>query len=206
MMSMAITHSGVLTRADLDALRPSEGSERYELLDGAILVTPGPWRWHQSMVVNLTVLLRSVRTTGLVVLVAPFDVVLGADTVLQPDVLVARESDLTDKDLPASPLLVVEVLSRSTRGIDQVLKRERYARAGIPSYWIVDPTVPSVQILELPGRSRAQGENQNPEQHPRQDLEQGIDYQEVGSAAGTETIRLQHPFPVEFSPAQLLVE
>ena len=46
---------------------------------------------------------------------------------LQPDVLVARRSDLTQRELPAAPLLAVEVLSRSTSKIDQLLKPVRYA-------------------------------------------------------------------------------
>jgi Uma2 family endonuclease len=53
------------------------------------------------------------------------DVVLADDTVLQPDALVARRSDLSERDLPAAPLLAVEVLSPSTRHIDLTLKRSR---------------------------------------------------------------------------------
>ncbi|WP_348647784.1 Uma2 family endonuclease [Ornithinimicrobium sp. F0845] len=122
-----------MTRADLDALRPLEGSERYELLDGSIIVTPGPGRWHQAAVVELTVLLRTHRPEGLVVKTAPFDVALSEDTVLQPDLLVTRAKDLTDKELPTAPLLAVEVLSPSTRRIDLLLKRDRFAAAGVAS-------------------------------------------------------------------------
>ncbi|MGH3501187.1 MAG: Uma2 family endonuclease [Nocardioidaceae bacterium] len=62
---------------------------------------------------------------------APFDVALAPDTIVQPDVLVARRSDLTDDDLPAAPLLAVEVLSPSTQHIDLALKRARWwVRAG----------------------------------------------------------------------------
>lgn len=57
--------------------------------------------------------------------VAPLDVILAEDTLLQPDVLVARTADL---NLPAAPELAVEVLSHSTRGVDLLLKRERLQR------------------------------------------------------------------------------
>lgn len=184
-MSVTVTsHSGPLTRADLNALRPAEGSERYELLDGAILVTPGPGRWHQAVVVELTVLLRTQRPEGLVVKTAPFDVVLAQDTVLQPDLLVTRREDLTDKELPGAPLLAVEVLSPSTRRIDLLLKRDRFAAAGVPSYWLIDPAEPSVRVLEL---------------------QEGI-YHETQVVDGEDLVRVSAPFPLEFRPSDLLRE
>jgi hypothetical protein len=47
-------------------------------------------------------------------LVSPFDVVLARDTVVQPDLLGARKSDFSERDLPVPPLLAVEVLTPST--------------------------------------------------------------------------------------------
>ncbi|USQ81116.1 Uma2 family endonuclease [Ornithinimicrobium faecis] len=182
---MTVTsHPGSLTRADLDALRPAEGSERYELLDGAILVTPGPGRWHQAVVVELTVLLRTQRPDGFVIKTAPFDVALAEDTVLQPDLLVTRREDLTDNELPGAPLLAVEVLSPSTRRIDRLLKRDRFAAAGVPSYWLIDPAEPSVRVLELDGDH----------------------YTDKQVAHGDEPVRVTAPFPLEFRPSDLLQE
>lgn len=181
---MTTSHTGPLTREDLDALRPAEGSARYELLDGAILVTPGPGRWHQAVVVELTVLLRTRRPDGLVVKTAPFDVALAEDTVLQPDLLVTRAIDLTDKELPSAPLLAVEVLSPSTRRIDLLLKRDRFAAAGVPSYWLVDPAVPSVTVLELVDGA----------------------YREAQVRQGTEQVRVSAPFPLKFRPVDLVQE
>ena len=63
-------------------------------------------------------------------MIAPFDVALDDDTVLIPDVLVARREDLTHRNLPAAPVLAVEVLSPSTRRFDLQLKRDRYEEAG----------------------------------------------------------------------------
>jgi hypothetical protein len=105
-----------LTRADLEKM-PDDG-HRYELIDGALIVTPAPATQHQSVVLELAVLLREHCADNLKVLIAPFDVALSEDTVIQPDVLVARRGDLTERDLPARPELAVEVLSPSTRRID----------------------------------------------------------------------------------------
>lgn len=51
---------------------------------------------------------------------------------------VARASDV---------LVVVEIVSPSSRRIDHVLKRNEYARAGIPHYWIIDITEPVSMLV-----------------------------------------------------------
>lgn len=177
-----IPHSGPLTRGDLEQLRGGHDSARYELLDGSVLVTPSPGRWHQTALLNLVLLLNDGLPDGLVLLFAPFDVVLAEDTVLQPDLLVARRTDLTDRDLPAAPVLAVEVLSPSTRRIDLGLKFERYLRAGCPSYWVVDPVEPSLSAWRL----------------------RDGHYRLVAEVTGEEVARLSDPFPVQIRPADLV--
>lgn len=115
---------------------------------------------------------------------APFEVVLAMDTVFQPDVLVARREDFSERDLPAVPLLAVEVLSPSTRLFDLNTKKARYEQAGVASYWVVDPDpgTPSVTVWEL----RA-----------------GV-YVEAATATAEQTISLQLPFPVSLSPGDLV--
>jgi Uma2 family endonuclease len=46
-------------------------------------------------------------------------------------------------------LLAVEVLSHSTRRVDRLLKRDRLQEAGAASYWLLDPGVPAMTVLEL---------------------------------------------------------
>ena len=136
-----------LTYADL-ATMPDDG-HRYELVDGTLIVTPAPVTRHQRAVLQLSLLLTAACPPELEVFVAPFDVVLADDTVLEPDVLVARRADLTDKNLPAAPVLAVEVLSPSTRRVDLLLKRSRLEAAGCPAYWVVDPDAPRLTAWEL---------------------------------------------------------
>lgn len=183
MVGMTTTRrSGPLTRDDLERLRSTEDGLRYELIDGSIVVTPAPGRWHQTAVLRLAMILDQARPASMVVMLAPFDVHLADDTAVQPDVLVARRDELTDTDLPAAPVLAVEVLSPSTRHIDLRLKQERYLRAGCPSYWVVDPLQPSLTAWELAG---------------------GV-YQEVVSIRGDEARHLTVPFAVDVVPADLV--
>lgn len=181
-----IPHAGPLTRDDLELLRSAQGESgvRYELLDGSVIVTPSPGRWHQTAAFELARLLRDAKPNDLVVLMAPFDVGLAEDTVLQPDILVARRAELTDTDLPAPPVLAVEVLSPSTRRIDLTLKHDRFRETGCPSYWVVDPLEPSVTVWEL----------------------RGINYAEVLTARDVEQVEVTAPFPLEFTPASLLAD
>jgi Uma2 family endonuclease len=82
-------------------------------------------------------------------LVAPVDVRLAEDTVVEPDVLVVRRDELTDRGLIGPPRLAVEVLSPGNRGTDVVSTRNWNESAGCPSYWIVDPDIPAVLELRL---------------------------------------------------------
>lgn len=137
------------TRADLDRM-PDDGN-RYELLEGEIVMSPAPSFDHQRSSGNLYYALRLACPAGLVVLAAPFDVQLEELSVVEPDLLVVERDRPEQRGLTGAPLLVVEILSPSSRGRDQVRKKRIYERAGVPSYWILDPDVPSLTAWELRG-------------------------------------------------------
>ena len=53
-------------------------------------------------------------------------------------------------DLPtATDEVTVEVVSPSTAARDRGVKRERYARFGVPEYWIVDAEAGQVEVFRL---------------------------------------------------------
>jgi Uma2 family endonuclease len=121
---------------------PDDG-QRYELIDGELVVTPAPRGVHQVAVSVLERALHQALTgagSGHV-LHSPADISLGEDEILQPDLFVYRTATgrhlLEWTDITAL-LVVIEVLSPSTARYDRQLKRLRYQRAGVPEYWIVD--------------------------------------------------------------------
>ncbi|XGB38739.1 MAG: Uma2 family endonuclease [Cyanobacteria bacterium LVE1205-1] len=80
---------------------------------------------------------------------------IGLDTVRIPDGVVMQKNDwqalqereaVIDFDLSA-PLLVIEVISPSTKNIDYRAKRTEYAARDIPEYWIIDPLEAKVSVL-----------------------------------------------------------
>ncbi len=137
------------TQADLDALPESSGY-RFELLDGILIVSPGPNLAHQRLVGSLYLLLALQCPAECEVLFAPFDVKPSKARTFQPDLFVARSADFDDKMLTrASPLLVVEVRSPSSELYDRTTKGAIYAEWGVPAYWLADSSEPAVQVLHL---------------------------------------------------------
>ena len=79
---------------------------------------------------------------------------IGLDTVRIPDVVVMQRDDwqaLQEReaviDFDLAPLLVIEVISPSTKNVDYRAKRTEYAARDIPEYWIVDPLETKVSVL-----------------------------------------------------------
>jgi Uma2 family endonuclease len=128
--------------------------ERYELIDGELLMVPSPNRPHQWTVIHLgTRLIAFVEENDLgEVYFAPFDVVLSDTNVVQPDVIfVSRErlGIITHANIQGAPDLVVEVRSPSTAYRDLTIKRRLYAEHGVKEYWMVDPEARTVTVLLL---------------------------------------------------------
>ena len=121
-----------------------EDGKRHEIIDGAHYVTSSPGALHQVVIGELYVLLRAyVKHEGFGwPLLAPYDVALADDTIVEPDIVVMPRVGAGPP--PAGtpgliPLLAIEVISPSSVRRDRILKRRRYQRAGIGEYWIVDP-------------------------------------------------------------------
>ena len=142
-----------------DLLRWDDGVF-YELYDGIPVAMASPSDTHQTVSMELARQLanflvgKQCRAFS-----APFDVRLfekpgdspgDVDTVVQPDLMVVCEPDKIDRHgIHGAPDLVVEIISPSTQRYDRVLKLNRYMRAGVREYWIVDPAERQVWVYML---------------------------------------------------------
>lgn len=133
---------------------------RYELIDGdAYLMSPAPDLPHQDVAGEIyrqaanALLGKSCRA-----FIAPVDVRLAKaqeadesiDTVVQPDVLVVCDGNKLDKrGVRGAPDWIVEVLSPSTAGHDQIKKRQLYEQHGVREYWLVHPVDRVLTIYRL---------------------------------------------------------
>lgn len=139
-----------LTYADLAAF-PDDGLRR-ELLGGELLVSPSPNVAHQRVAFRIArVLADHVDTEGGgEVFMAPLDVILSENDVLEPDVIFVASSQapiVNDRNIKGAPALLVEVVSEPR--IDRVRKRDVYQRFGVPEYWIADPDAERVEVYRL---------------------------------------------------------
>ena len=138
----AITDQRFWTPDDVWAL-PDDGN-RYECIDGVLLVSPSPVRAHQLLIERLFLLLAPhVQTQGLGELhCLAADLQLHPGSLVQPDLFVApRAVDgraVRDWSDITALRLAVEVLSPSTARYDRGMKRRHYQHAGVEEYWIVD--------------------------------------------------------------------
>ncbi|MBE3590383.1 MAG: Uma2 family endonuclease [Firmicutes bacterium] len=114
-----------------------------ELLMGVLVREPSPTPDHARVAKRVfRELVRPVEDAGLgEVFLAPQDVVLAADTVVQPDVFViAREqAGIVGERIEGAPALVVEVESPSTAERDRTTMRLLYVVHGVKEYWFVAP-------------------------------------------------------------------
>lgn len=127
---------------------------RAELIAGDLYVTPGPSLEHQRVVLRLLRRFCDACELGdrAEVLASPLDVHLPTGDVVQPDIVVvgADQGDICRPDgVHGAPRLLVEVVSPTHPERDRLVKRGRYARAGVAEYWIVDPVAESVEVFIL---------------------------------------------------------
>lgn len=167
---------------DLDQFEENDGN-RYELVDGMLVVSPSPRPKHQWISSELFRVLDRACPADLKVLYAPLDWQPNQRNSLQPDLLVVAKDDVGDGPLTKPLRLAVEILSPSSRLYDTKVKFAKYAEGGVASYWIVDPDGgPSIVAYGL-----VDGE-----------------YVEVARGSGDDEVRLALPYPVTVVPSALV--
>lgn len=139
----------LLTVADYAALPEDLDGARYELVEGNLVMSPRPLDVHQYCIHELLYQLRDQVPAHLVGL-AEVDVDLGIvpstgpgfvrvpDIVVVPREAMERQRRQGGLNLASEVRLAVEVISPGTRRLDTLVKRDEYAEAGIPHYWIVE--------------------------------------------------------------------
>lgn len=175
-----LRHDGDWTVDDLCAL-PADGLQ-YELADGVLLVSPAPKPVHQRALVRILTALVAACPQELEVFPAPLDFQPTKRRSLQPDLLVVRTEDVSERAIERPLLLAVEILSPSTRAKDLLVKRALYEDSGVAAMWVVDLDVPSITGWVLrDGR-----------------------WSDERRAAGEEVFTADLPFAVAIRPADLL--
>ena len=147
-MVMAL-HTGPWT-VDMVRGLPDDGN-RYECVDGLLLVTPSPRPLHQLVVARFQSRIEAYLLAHAPYLHAhtsPSEITWGEErTYLQPDLYVAPEAQFFGRWTEVrSLLLAIEVLSPSSVEHDRITKRPVYQRHGVGTYWVVDIPARAVEV------------------------------------------------------------
>ena len=80
------------------------------------------------------------------------DVQLDCDekTMVEPDVLIVCDRDkIINRCVYGAPDFIIEILSKSTKKKDSVIKLNKYLNAGVREYWMIDPMKKKVIVYDF---------------------------------------------------------
>lgn len=139
--------------------------ERWEIIDGVPYMQAAPAPVHQEV---LTELVRQMANylTGkpCKVYPAPFCVRLPlgneknekeVKNIVEPDIsIICDRSKIDDKGCNGAPDMIIEIISPSSIKMDRVVKFNKYEKAGVKEYWIVEPDQKLVSVVVLQSNQR----------------------------------------------------
>lgn len=123
---------------------------KWELIYGIpYAMTPAPSIQHQSTSQKIAVMLdEALRACNECQALLPVDWKVEEDTIVQPDNLVVC-GKTEGAYLTKAPVLIFEILSRSTATKDKTTKFTLYEREGVRHYIIVDPKEQLAKVYSL---------------------------------------------------------
>lgn len=137
------------TVADIMAL-PED--VRAELIDGEIVYQATPDRAHQKISARFVIEIGNhilSKSGSCEVYHAPLAVFLD-ENYLEPDIFVVCDNDKLKEDgCHGAPDWVIEIVSPGTRKYDASVKKVKYCRAGVKSYWLIYPEKRVVVVFDF---------------------------------------------------------
>ena len=132
-----------------------EENPNQQLINGKLIMSPSPSRFHQKISILLSsTLFNFARKKGDEVYSAPIDIHLDKKNVPQPDLVYVLKDNLnklSDRGIEGAPDLIIEIISPSNSYIDRYDKKNLYRQFKVKEYWIIDPGNLTLEIYQLAG-------------------------------------------------------
>jgi Uma2 family endonuclease len=148
----------LLTIADLEIMPDDEN--RYELMEGELIVSRAPSLTHQRVLGNLLNVLKNyLAQNPLGEVFATPGVIFDELNSAIPDLaFVSRERGAlvaSGERITGAPELMIEIVSPGSENArrDRVVKRQIYGKHGVREYWIVDPERRTVEVYRAHQKS-----------------------------------------------------
>lgn len=139
-------------------------NERWEIIDGVPYLQAAPTWQHQSISSELhRQIANYLVSSPCRVFASPFDLRLPemnekdeeTTFVVQPDIIIVCSTEgLKGTGYYGTPSMLIEITSPSTTKADRLYKFNRYEKAGVKEYWIVEPEVKIVSVFILQDNKR----------------------------------------------------
>lgn len=136
------------TLSDFNKMKISD-ENKYELIDGIVLMSPRPNIKHQEVMSNLHYELRNLLIGSKCKVFTEVELEY-EDNVLIPDISVICGLENTNiQRYKKAPEIVMEILSPSSRYTDTFTKLIKYELLGAKEYWIVNPEKEVITIYNF---------------------------------------------------------
>jgi len=148
----------LLTVADLDLL-PDDGN-RYELFEGALIVSRAPGLSHQRVLGNIYAIVKAYLEQNPIdeILLTPGVIFDDYNGVIPDAVFISSRQVINigaGERITEAPEIVIEIVSPGKENAqrDRVMKRQVYGRHGVKEYWIAGPESRSLEIYRFEKRT-----------------------------------------------------
>jgi Uma2 family endonuclease len=145
--------------------------QRYDIIDGEMVMSAASTGKHQEIIGNIYVVVRAYLRENQrgIVIFAPCDIVIRCDPLRtrQPDLFMFRQGrdDIDDLEnlldqpvIEVAPDLTIEIISKNETRHASAAKIVDYRRIGVKECWIVSPQAQTVEVLRLsPEETRTVG-------------------------------------------------
>ena len=148
----------LFTVADLEIM--PEDDNRYELIEGELIVSRTPTLTHQGLIRDFTFILQTFLNQNLIgeIFSTP-GVIFDEFNSVIPDLIFIsyeRKAEIASGGhVMGAPELMIEIVSpgKENSRRDRIVKRQTYAKFGVREYWVVDPQSRSIEVYRLQEQS-----------------------------------------------------